>query len=200
MLPGHHAGIATTGRVWWLRKVRGLSAALPLYRAAATGREWRHYFNRTTKPTRDTMTKKTKTDQRPATVCRLCGRRCGRDVCYYTRGTMITCENCERDAGFSVKPEITFNPNPIRNQRATELREEIESCEYWIERKLGGVVNHLRSLFPGAPDRLLWQVVLHDPHYGDMGRHQLKHIAKLRRRLKRLKEKRRLARSVGKPK
>jgi hypothetical protein len=27
MLPGHHAGIATTGRVWWLRKVRGLSAA-----------------------------------------------------------------------------------------------------------------------------------------------------------------------------
>jgi len=146
------------------------------------------------------MTKITKTDQRPATVCRLCGRRCGRDVCYYTRGTMITCENCERDAGFSVKPEITFTPNPIRNQRATELREEIESCEYWIERKLGGVVNHLRSLFPGAPDRLLWQVVLHDPHYGDMGRHQLKHIAKLRRRLKRLKEKRRLARSVGKPK
>jgi hypothetical protein len=45
MLPGHHAGIATTGRVWWLRKVRGLSAALPLYRAAATGREWRHYLH-----------------------------------------------------------------------------------------------------------------------------------------------------------
>jgi len=37
MLPGHHAGIATTGRVWWLRKVRGLSAALPLYRAPPPG-------------------------------------------------------------------------------------------------------------------------------------------------------------------
>lgn len=137
------------------------------------------------------MTKKTKTDQRPATVCRLCGRRCGRDVCYYTRGGIITCHECERAGpAFIDDPEIVFSRNPIHGDTIGSLREQIENCEGTVDLELGGIVNRLRSEFPNAPDRLLWIVAKYDPYRGEKAQHNLREIARLRRRMRRLKSKR----------
>ncbi|NCD21370.1 MAG: hypothetical protein EOL90_00310 [Spartobacteria bacterium] len=137
------------------------------------------------------MTKKTKTDQRPATVCQLCGRRCGRDSCHYTRGKIITCQDCERTGtGFIHAPEIVFSGNPIHNDTIGSLREQIEYCAGTVDLELGGIVNRLRGEFPKAPERLLWIIAKFDPYRGDKAQHNLREISRLRRRMRRLRMKR----------
>ena len=133
---------------------------------------------------------------KPKTICNICGHGYGRWRYHYTTSSgEHVCRPCgdRENLRCQVDCIVVEHSAPVPQNSITALRElrvERETCEYWLERTLGRTVNYLRSLFPGAPDRLLWRVVLHDPHYGDMGRHQLRHIAKLRRRLKRLQKKR----------
>lgn len=67
------------------------------------------------------------------------------------------------------------------------LAEEKENCVGAVELELSGLVNWLRTYFPGAPDRLLWAVAKYEPNVCDKVRGIRREAARIQRRIAALK-------------
>ena len=67
------------------------------------------------------------------------------------------------------------------------LEVEKENCVCTVELELSGLVNWLRSQFPGAPDRLLWAVAKYEPSVREKVRMNRREAARIQRKIAALK-------------